>query len=284
MKYLGILLLLSGLGFTGWKAMDNVQAGGPSLAPTSLFTALRDSLKITVTENGYLKAKNSVKLKPKFERQGTITWLIEEGETVEEGDVLVEFDKTSLEEKIEDLKSSLIQYEMEFEAGEAELGIQERDNETVVEKAELDLKLSELKLELFNLGTAPNELRKKELAKEKSVSEFERAEERFEQVPELAEEGFLTAIQVEEERIRLREAEINKENVTRELELYLEYIRPMEQTQRETDVKDAKRELENAHIKAAIKFKQKNAAFTQQKRQVDSTASRISSSRKRWAT
>ncbi len=275
MKALILLAVLSSLGLVGWKVIGPDQVDAQSVPQSSLFSVKRDALKITVTENGYLKAKNSLKLQPEFERQGTIAWLIEEGEEVEEGTVLVEFDKTELEDQINELKTSLIQYEMEHEAGEAELGIQERDNETVVEKAELALELANLKLERYEKGDAPNELRKKTLAKEKADSEFTRAKERFEQVPDLAAEGFLTKIQVEEERIRLREAEINQENVTKELELFLEYTRRMETTQRETEAKDAERELENAHIKAAIKFKQKKAAVTQQQRRVDSTASRI---------
>ncbi|MFT7484863.1 MAG: HlyD family secretion protein [Candidatus Paceibacteria bacterium] len=275
MKSLGSLLLIVCLGLVGWRAIDDGAAPIPSVPSSSLFTALRGDLKITVTENGYLKAKNSLNLKPEFERQGTISWLIEEGEEVKEGDVLVEFDKTELEDQINELETSLIQYEMEHEAGEAELGIQERDNETVVEKAELALEIAKLKLERYERGEAPNELRLKDLAVDKAKSEHSRAKVRADQAPALQAEGFMTELQVEDERLALRVAEINLENMAKELELFLEYSRPMEMTQFQTAVKDATREVENATIKAAIRFKQKKAAVTQQQRRVDSTTARI---------
>ena len=275
MKWLAITVVLVALGLVGWKAVEADTAEAESIPSTSLFKVRRDVLAITVTENGYLKAKNSVNMKPKFQRQATINWLIEEGTEVKPDDILVEFDKTQLEDQISELDTSLIQYEMEFEAGTAELGIQERDNEAVIEKAAMKLDLSKLALERYEKGEAPNELRKKNLAKEKADSEFERAKERFEQVPELAKEGFLTAIQVEEERIMLREAEINRENVTRELELFEIYTNKMDLTQRQTEVKDAQRELDNAQIKAEINLKQKKAAVTQQQRRVESTKSRL---------
>lgn len=275
MKLIITLVACSTLAFFGYQRVGTAEGASSGVKETSLHTVQRRDLRITVTENGYLKAENSLKMKPKFERQGRITWLVEEGKEVEEGDVLVEFDRSELEDQVSELKTSLIQYEMEHEAGVAELGIQERDNETMVEKAELALELAKLELERYESGSAPNERRKQVLAKEKADSEYERASERYEQVPELAKEGFLTAIQVEEERIRLREAEINKENAARELELFEKYTFKMELTKHQTAVKDAQRELDNAKIKAGINLKQKKAAVTQQQRKIDSTGTRI---------
>lgn len=275
MKFFVVVLLLGALGAAGWVSMDEAQAKTEAVADSSLFKARREGMDISVTENGYLKAMNSLKLSPEFERSGTITWLIEEGTAVEEGDILVEFDKSDLEGQVTDIKNKLIQYEMEHEAGSAELGIQERDNETFVEKAELALEMAELTMERYVKGEAPNELRKKLLAKEKADSEYQRAVDRYKQVPELTKEGFMTAVQEEEERIRLREAEINRENVTRELELYQTYTTRMDLTKHKTSVKDATRELANATIKADINLKQKKARVTQQERRVQSTKLRV---------
>src|SRR6185503_20749639 len=131
--------------------------------------------------NGYLTAKDNVKISPKFKGQGTITVLVEEGKTVAPGDILVEFDKTQLEQQISELENSLVQYEIELEAAKANLEIQERDNQATIEKAELALQIARLTLERYELGDAPNELRKFNLATEKAASELDRAKERFQQ-------------------------------------------------------------------------------------------------------
>jgi RND family efflux transporter MFP subunit len=267
-----------GLAASGrWLVFGKEEVGG---APaTSRFAVVRGPLRITVEENGYLKAKENVTIKPKFKGQGTITWLVEEGKSVAPGDVLIEFDKTQLETQISELDNSLVQFEIELEAAKANLEIQERDNQAAIEKAALALQFAQLTLERYEQGDAPNELRKLELASEKATSALERARERFQEVPELVQQGFLTRIEEEEERIRVREAEINEENAKRDLELHQTYTRRMELTKKQSDVKDADRELENARKKADINLKEKQAALAQRERQVQSTKTRLEQQR-----
>jgi len=247
--------------------------------PSARFQVARGDLRITIEENGYLTAKNNSNIKPKFKGQGTITWLIEEGKKVEAGEVLAEFDKTQLEAQVLELENSLVQYEIELDAAKAALEIQERDSNASVEKAELALQLAQLTLERYLQGDAPNEVRKLKLAAEKASSELDRAKERFLQVPELVKQGFLTRVQEEEERIRLREAEIGKENAERELQLNETYTQRMESTTKESAVKDAARELENARQKADINLKEQQARVQQRERQVTSTQNRLDQQR-----
>lgn len=272
------LLVVLGLAASGrWLVFGKEESG--AVPASSRFTVARGPLRITVEENGYLKAKENVTIKPKFKGQGTITWLIEEGKAVAPGDTLIEFDKTQLETGISELENSLVQFEIELEGAKAELEIQERDNQAAIEKAELALQMAQLTLERYEQGDAPNELRKLDLAAEKAESALERAKDRFQQVPELVAEGFLTRTQEEEERILLREAEINQENAKKELELHQTYTRRMELTKKQADVKDAERELENARQKADINLKEKQARHAQRERQVQSTKTRLDQQR-----
>ncbi|NOT29434.1 MAG: HlyD family efflux transporter periplasmic adaptor subunit [Planctomycetes bacterium] len=279
--WIGVAAVL-GLGLSGrWLIWGKAEAAGPGAGPASSTRCRveRGPLRIVVEENGYLAAKDNVKISPKFKGQGTIAVLVEEGKSVVVGDVLVEFDKTQLEQQISELENSLLQYEIELDAAKANLEIQERDNQASIEKAELTLEFAQLTLERYEQGDAPNELRKLELAAEKATSQLERAKERFQQVPELVTQGFLTRIQEEEERILLREAEINDENARKELELHHAYTTRMERTKKESDVKDAVRELENARKKADIHLKEKQAALAQRDRQVTSTKNRLEQQR-----
>jgi HlyD family secretion protein len=281
-----ITLIVSGMIVAALVLYRLLWGGAPEEGPASLkdalFTVKRGDLTITVVEDGYLKAKNSVKMQPKFRRQGIISWLIEEGSKVKEGDVLVEFEKTEVQTQMSDLENSLIQYETELEAVKAELAIQGRENTAFVEGAELDLQMSRMTLERFEKGEAPNELRKKNLAVEKTRSRFKRAEEQFQQVPELAKEGFFTKIQVEEERIKVEEARIDLENAEKELELYETYTFKMDLIQKEANLKDAERKLQNAREKSEINLKEKQARVTRQERQVASTKARLDKLKKEF--
>ena len=123
-----IIIILAGIGLAavGWRYMGPELGAGPVgevAAESALYTVKRGDLKINVTENGYLKAKNNVEIKPKFRRSSTITWLIEEGSEVVEGDKLAEFEKTDVENEIDEEKNDLAQYQIEREAAEAELEI-----------------------------------------------------------------------------------------------------------------------------------------------------------------
>lgn len=243
--------------------------------PAALFAVRRGDLHISITENGYLKAEKSQQIKPKFRGSGTLTWIIDEGSEVQEGDLLAEFDKTEIQTELTDAQNKLTEVQTELEAAEAELKITARDNTAEIEKAEVGLRVAQLTHERYVKGEYPNELRKQKLAVEKAQSEYDRAAERYQQVPELLEEGFLTAIQVEEERIKVREAEIALENAQEEQKLYQTYTYPMELAQKESAVKDAERTLTNSREKAEIKLKEQQAQIANHKRRLATTKAHV---------
>jgi HlyD family secretion protein len=269
--------IAAAIAFAGWRWLRGGEGAvrGATVAPEAVFEVRRGDLTISVVENGYLKAKNSVEIKPEFQREGTITWLIEEGKKVEKDEILAEFDKADLETQIAEVEKTLVQNETELETARAELEIQRRDSQAAIETAEFDLRVVTLKLERYEKGEGPNQLRKMRLAAEKARSEFERAQERFEQVPALAAEGFMTKSQVEEERIALREAEINKENAEKDLELHEIYTDPMEREQLQANVRDAERKLVNAREKADINVNERVSRVARAESQVLQTRQRL---------
>lgn len=277
MKKLLLALLLALAVYGGWRWFGpGTKAGGAAaFAPEAVATAVVQPIAITITENGYLKAKNSVEVKPEFEGSGKITWLKEEGKAVVLGEKLAEFDKTEVEQRRDEVTNDLTVLETQAETARAELEIEKRDGNAQVEAGEFALNMARMKLEKHLKGEGPNEERKSRLAAEKARSEYERAKERYRQVPELEREGYLTKTQAEEEKIRLREAEINQENADKDLELYLEYTEPMAVKELENAVKDAERVLTNAREKAQISLKEHEARVTNADRQVKSTQQRL---------
>ena len=282
MKTLIGILVLGALSIFGWRLVgDEVSASpGAEVASQALYTVKRSDLKIAVTENGYLKAKNNVEIKPKFSRASTITWLIEEGTEVQEGDKLADFEKTDIENEIEDEENDFSQHQTELEAAEAELAIQERDAAAQVETAEFAVRMVQLKREKYTKGEGPNQRRKMDLAVEKARSEYERAEERYAQIPDLAEQGFYTALEVERERIALREAEINFENAESDKLIWEQYTDPMELEQLDVDTKNAERDLANARGKSDINIKENKARVQRYRGRVLSTEQQLKDLRK----
>lgn len=277
MKTFWILALIAACSLGGWRWFGpGSRAGNVSAySPDAIATVTRKPFEIKITENGYLKAKNSVEVKPEFEGEGKLTWLAPEGKAVVQGDKLAEFDKTKVEQQIDEVTNDLTVLETSAETARAELEIERRDGNAQVEAGEFALAIAKMKIDKHRQGEGPNELRKAKLAAEKAASEFGRATERYRQVPDLEREGYLTKTQAEEEKIRLREAEIGKENAEKDLELFLAFTEPMSIAELSNAVKDAERVLTNAREKAQISLKQHEAQVTNADRQVKSTKQRL---------
>jgi len=126
-------------------------SGGASGSGTnhSTFTVRRDDLVITVTENGSIRARNTIDLKCEVEGQTTIISIVPEGiyiteEDVKNGKVLVELDSSNLREQLTlreiDFASTQASY---ADANEAYL-IRVKQNESDVTSADLALRFAKM--------------------------------------------------------------------------------------------------------------------------------------------
>lgn len=251
---------------TGSSAAAGDQGGHAAAA----YVVTRGDLAITVEESGALKAKNSVSIQPQFQRQGTVAMLVKEGKTVEKDEILCEFEKTELKNQIEDVKSRLGQAKIALGNATAEAVIGTRDSVASVEKANFDLEVACNKLEMYEKGEAPNELRQLNLAIEKARSELRRAEERFSKVPDLRAAGFYTKNEEELERINVEERRIEVETAEKKLEQFETYTRPMASAEHLNAVRDAERALTNAKEKAQINAKDREAGIAERENNVKS--------------
>ena len=270
---IGSIAALGGAWYRYGNAFATTTQEAP--APDSLFAVERGDLEITVAEDGYLKAKHSVELKPLFRGEGLITWVIEEGSTVAEGDTLVEFEKKEQQNRIDELRNEIVQLESTLEASTATLEIERRDAQAGIEKAELGLQVAMLDLERYRDGEAPTTRRGLVLDTEKAEATLKRSAERLEDVPALAEEGFLTPAQVETEELKFREDQIALERAQKDLELFENYTFKMELLKKEAAERDAERELRNAREKAQINIKEKEAKVTRLQGQLVTQKARL---------
>ena len=75
---------------------------------SGLYTVEKGTLRIVVTEEGALAAKESEKIIADVQATAKIVWIIDEGSFVTKGTKLVELYKTRLEELLESLQTDLI--------------------------------------------------------------------------------------------------------------------------------------------------------------------------------
>ncbi len=227
-----------------------------------LYTVIRDKLTVTITENGSLNAKESEKITFEAQRSAKITFLIEEGKSVEKDEVLCRLETTDLETELQELELNILQTEADLDTAKTELEIQQSENVANIQKAKIALTKSKNELERYRDGDAPKERRNLEVAIKEAETNFSRSKKKYEDSVRLLEQDYINKSQVEQDEIEFERADIQLAGSKRDLEIFDQYTLPMTSTDKTTAVADAQRDLDNADKRAKSTLHQKEVAVT----------------------
>ena len=118
--------------------------GGGLEVPTA--EAEEGPFEVVLAIPGELQAVRSVTISaPDLPGQTKVTWVVEEGTRVKEGDELVKFDETDLQEKLEKADNDLKVARMKIEQRQAQLDVRLGDMRNEVTNAELSLKRAQMR-------------------------------------------------------------------------------------------------------------------------------------------
>lgn len=278
MKLAGWLVTLGVLGGgAAWLSGSDVLSSGDAEAPStgSLYTVERGTLNVTLTENGTLLAKDSRKVSADLESGSKITWLIDEGAIVEEGEIVVRLDSSEFEDDVEVLELDIVQARASLETAQTEKEIQETDNISAIEKAEIarDKAIQEEKRYLE--GDAPKERRNLEIAIKEAETSFTRAKKRYEDSKLLIEQEFINRSQFEEDEIAYERTEVQREGALRDLELFEQYTFPMTTTERAAAVRENERGFETAKKRAESQLLQRQVNVDQYQKRLTKLEKRL---------
>ncbi len=276
MKTIIVIITIAVLGGSGALLFrgQGVSVNRSTVPDNMLFEAKQGQLIVTITENGSLNAKKSEKITFEAQRSGTITMLVEEGNTVEKGEVLCQLETTELEAELQELKLNIVQTEADLDTAKTELEIQQSENIATIEKAHIALAKAKNELERYRDGTAPKDRRTAEVAIKEARTKHSRAKKKHEDSVKLLEQDYVNKSQVEQDQIEFERAEIQLTGALRDLEIFDQYSHPMAMTDKNTAVSDATRDLANGEKRTKSKLRQKEVA-------VESQASRLTQLKKK---
>ena len=260
-------------------------AGGGPAAPADggdTFKVVRGPLRITVADTGTLRAKNSVNVKARIPGTARVVWLVAEGTEAKQGDRLAELDKTEVQKNIEQLDSQLSQQDSERKTNRTEFDIQKAEGKANVDKAALTLDIRKSEMARYTESEAPFNLEKRKLAVERSHSEYLRRKERHGQMEDLHKREFVTAAQVEEERIALLAAELDWKESRDQHDSYVKYTADIERREKESALADAERGLANETLRAENLLDRKKVAWEQAERRFETTKQKLDEARKQF--
>jgi HlyD family secretion protein len=240
--------LLAWLGFRpgGWFAPQAEAAvAGASVR--------RGPLRISVLERGNLRAADAVSLKSEIEGQTSILWLIPEGTHVQPGDVLCELDATQLEDRriqqdiaVRNAKASWVKSEQTYR-------IQQSQNQSDIAAAEQKLQFARDDLRKFR-ETMQFDIAKAQESITLAEETHARDSNKLEWSKKLAENGFLTATELEADSLAANRAQILLEQSRREKNLLEAYELPRQEAELEAALAEAERELERVELQAAARI------------------------------
>ena len=241
------------------------------------FTAevTKGDLPIAVELTGSFVAenKNDIRVEPKTYRGDLIiTSLLPEGSEVKEGDVLIEFDPSSLERSLEDARNEVTDKKVTLDKAEAELAAFEIERETTLAQNQ-----KELEIEQRELAKSREQALLDLVDKEKSIVDAEHnladARVDFEQLTQLYEERELhTAtenILIDREKRRIQNLERGLVKTKAEVELWKKYDQNKTIEEKELEVVKKEAELKKSQIRLEADRGEKQAEVAKARRALE---------------
>lgn len=266
MKIALVIVVLVGLGWAGSTWLPGLLADVEiidQVPPEGLFAARRGTLTVTLVENGKLVAKDSRKVTADVRGSAKITWLVEEGSSVEEGEVVCRLDASDKEEQLEQREMDILKARADLDTAKTNLEIQQAENESSLEKSANDHEKAIKERQRYEEGDAPKERRNLLVAISEAETAEARARRNHENSQKLLAKEFILSTEAEEDEIEWKRTEVKLEGSRKDLELYEKYTLPMTLKDREVAVSTARRGLETEEKRAENQLRQKQVAVEQ---------------------
>jgi len=166
----------------------------------------RGPLEVRVAEVGTVESANNVVLSSQVEWSLPLLSLVEDGEWVEEGDIIAELDESGIRESYNVRQIKLVNAEAALSEAVEALAMQRLKNESMIADAELQVRLSQLQLDGYREAEYPQQLHEKESDVALAEEALSRAEKNLEFVDEMVQLGYRKQSDREAERLKFLKA------------------------------------------------------------------------------
>ncbi|MBN1443282.1 MAG: HlyD family efflux transporter periplasmic adaptor subunit [Planctomycetes bacterium] len=242
-----ILIVAVGLGaYALWPSPGAVGVFNGELT----YAVTRGDLVISFTDRGNIRASRSVPIFCELEGQSTIVSVVPEGTYVNEGDLLVELDSSSLEQLVNQQRISVETAKAAMMQAEKSVEIQESQNASNIEQAELSVTLADLDKRKFEEGEFAQMTMKYENDVLIAQEELTRAQDKYEWTQKLAAKGYVTRMDEQADRLALNRARVQLEQSKMAQKVYADYTSKKERETYGSNLSQAKAALERARVKA----------------------------------
>ena len=207
----------------------------------------RSNLRITVTERGNLESQKTVDGICQLRGYSNkIIYIVEEGKTVQEGEVVVRFDSAEIDKEIAEQEIEFAQAESLVETTKQEVEVKINEGKSAVAAAQLELTLARLDLEKYEQGDYKVELSDLQGQIALAEVELERSRDAFENFKALVKKGFREPQQLKSEKQQVAYAEFNLERDKSKLRVLEDFTKKRQLTEFRAKAEEAERKLARA--------------------------------------
>jgi len=265
--------ILAGAGVLAFKGKNSSKGQNQAMLDEAVVE--RMGFEISTVATGELESRNQLEIRNPIESRTTIIYIVDEGTTVQKGDLLVKLNAEALQTQIADQEIQVSSARADLDAAESEYEIQLKTNAAELQDAQLRLQLAELSLSQWEQGELVQRQQDNELAVEEAQRQLVRAQDRYEQTVRLHAQGFESSDRLKEDEITLlrARAELTKAELSRRI--YLEFQRPKDEAQRRSDVDKARDELVRVQAQNEIRINTRRVVMENRRQQLNVRQTRL---------
>ena len=228
----------------------------------------RGDFTVSFPASGELSSSEFKEIRNPLDTSGVIKYIIDEGTTVQQGDLLIQLNQDSLEEAIEKLEDQLTDAENRVVDVEQNLAIGNSTRASALDKADINIEIAELGLLAWREGIDLQSLQQLELNLATAEINADRLTKRFEEAEELVKNGFISKDEYEMDRIRMIESDSAVKQAKIALDVYQRYTRKQDEKKWVSDV-------EQANAERARVIQRHKAEIVSQNNSVESAQNRV---------
>ena len=250
---------------------------------TATYTVQRAPLSITLTEAGTVKSRDQFVVKCEVEGRTSIIYVIDEGTTVKEGDLLIELDSSELEDRLIDQQIQVENSEADTVSATENLEVVKIQTQSNVSQAELDNLFAIEDKQKYLDGEWPAQLMEAETDVTLNEEELRRTTDEFNWSQRLYEEKYLSETEFRADELAMKRAQLQLALSKENLKLLTDYTHKRQIAELDSNIEQmalnlqkVKRESSSDLVQAEATLRARQAELKRQQDRLNKIEDQIS--------
>jgi len=235
----------------------------------------RAPLTISIDEAGTIRSLDQKIIKCEVEGRTTIISIIDEGTRVEEGDLLIELDASSLEDQRVDQLIRVQNTEAAYIRAREQLEVTKSQNQSDISEAALAERFAREDLTRYLEGEYPSQLMDAQAAVTLAEEDLRRAKDKLDWSTRLYGEKYISETEFKADELAFKRADLEVRLAQEALRLLEEYTHPRRVDELEAAIEQTELALERVKRKAAADLVQAKADLAAKKAEFDQQKERL---------